>query len=214
MSLVSRAVVLLCFGLILALLPVESYSKQENKLSYETLLERVKKGDPTVDFTALRLAYADNPPQNSEGTDPDTSKAMFSAFREKEYGKAIEYAEKILKGNYVDINAHMVASIAYKEKGEAEKEKFHRNIADGLIKSILSSGDGKGMETALTVISTEEEYVILRVYGLMPSSQSLLGDKGHHYDRLDATNPKTNEKVTLYFNIDRPYGALEKLFKK
>lgn len=30
----------------------------------------------------------------------------------------------------------------------------------------------------------------------------------------EAVDPKTQRKVSLYFNIDRPYGALEKLFKK
>ena len=201
-------------GLIIALSPATSYSMQESKSSYESLLERVKKGDPAADFTALRLAYADNPPKDAGGTDPDASQSMFSAMREKKYGKAIEYAEKILKGKFVDINAHLVASVAYKEKGDPEKEKFHRYVADGLIKSILGSGDGKSQETAFTVISTEEEYVILRVYGLMPGSQSLMSANGHHYDRLDAVNMKTNEKVTLYFNIDRPYRVLENMFKK
>jgi hypothetical protein len=208
------AFMLLGLGMILTFSPVASYSAQEAGASYDSLLERVKKGDPAADFTALRLAYADNPPKDAGGADPDVSKSMFSAMREKKYGKAIEYAEKIMKGNYVDINAHLIAFAAYKEKGDAEKEKFHRYVAEGLIKSILNSGDGKSQETAFTVISTGEEYVILRVFGLMPGSQSLLNANGHHYDRLDAVNPKTNEKVTLYFNIDRPYGELEKIFKK
>jgi hypothetical protein len=207
------ALAALSLWLIVNFPSISSYAQQENKPTYESLLERVKKGDQTVDFTTLRLAYADNPPKDS-GTDPDASKAMFAALRSKNYGKALEYAEKIMKANYVDINAHIVAAIAYKEKNDPEKEKFQRYVADGLVKSILSSGDGKSQETAMTVISTDEEYVILRVYGLMPGSQALQSANGHHYDRLDAVNPKTNEKVTLYFNIDRPYGELEKIFKE
>ena len=64
------------------------------------------------------------------------------------------------------------------------------------------------------VIDTKEEYVILRVFGLMPSKQSLLNEKEHSYDLLEAIDPKTNKTVPLYFNIDRPYGALEKIFAK
>jgi len=209
-----RKFILLGLVLVLALSSAATYSIQEAKPSYESLLERIHKSDPAADFTALRLAYADAPPKDAGGNDPDVSRSMFSAMRDKKYGKAIEYAERIMKGNFVDIDAHLVASAAYKEKGDAEKEKFHRYVYEGLIKSILNSGDGKSQETAFTVISTEEEYVVLRVYGLVPGSQSLLSAKGHYYDRLDAINPKTNEKVTLYFNIDRPYGALEKIFKK
>jgi hypothetical protein len=209
-----NAIMLLSLGLIMVLVQTPGYSRQESKPSYESLLELVKKGDPAADFKALRLAYADNPPKDAGGTDPDVSRSMFSAMREKNYAKAIESAEKIMKSEFVDINAHLVASSAYKEKGNGEKEKFHRYVAEGLIKSILNSGDGKSQDTAFTVISTGEEYVILRVYGLMPGSQSLESSKGHHYDRLDAIDPKTKEKVTLYFNIDRPFGALENLFKK
>jgi hypothetical protein len=214
MSKHSRLFMVISLGLIFTCSPIAGRPRQKAGDSYESILERVKKGDPAADFTALRLAYADNPPKDAEGTDPDVSKSMFLALRDKKYGKAIEYAEKIMKGNYVDINAHLIASAAYKGKGDAEKEKFHRYVAEGLIKSILNSGDGKSQEKAMTVISTGEEYLILKVYGLMPGSQSLLEANGHHYDRLDAVNPKTNEKVTLYFNIDRPYGALENIFKK
>lgn len=80
--------------------------------------------------------------------------------------------------------------------------------------NVLNSGDGKSQATAYTVISTEEEYIILRVFGLRPGKQSLLSENGHYYDRLDATDPQTKKEFTIYFNIDRPYGALEKLFKK
>jgi uncharacterized protein DUF4919 len=201
-------------ALILVFSPVASHPSQEVKPSYESLLEQVKKSDPAADFTALRIAYADAPSKAGGDTSPDASRSMFSAMQEKKYEKAIEHAEKVMKAKYVDINAHMIASAAYKEMGNTEKERFHRYVAEGLIKSILSSGDGKSQKTAFMVISTDEEYVILRAYGLMPQSQALLSANGHHYDRLDAVNPNTKEKVTLYFNIDIPFGSLEKLLKK
>ncbi|MBO0719801.1 MAG: DUF4919 domain-containing protein [Blastocatellia bacterium] len=203
-------------ALILASSFPRNNSVQQVNPTYESLLEQVKKSDPAANFTALRIAYADAP--SKEGSDvipfSDASRSMYSAMQDKKYEKAIEYAEKVLKAKFVDINAHMIASAAYKEKGDTEKEQFHRYVATGLIKSILSSGDGKTQETAFKVISTDEEYVILRVYGLMPQSQSLLNAKGHSYDRLDAVDPKTKEKVSLYFNIDIPFGALKKIIEK
>src|ERR1039458_6394396 len=48
----------------------------------------------------------------------------------------------------------------------------------------------------------DEEYVVLRFMGLMPSKQSMAEKNGHSYDVMEAANPKSNEKVTLYFNID------------
>jgi hypothetical protein len=162
--------VFLSVSLTVLSLPIQLIAQQESKLTYDSLLEQVKKGDPAADFTALRLAYADNPPKDSGGIDADANKEMHSALRSKQYSKAIEYAEKIVKGKFVDINAHLVLAIAYKEKNDKDKEKFHSYVAEGLIKSILKSGDGKSQETAFVVISTDEEYVILRVFGLMPGT--------------------------------------------
>lgn len=204
--------VLVSVVLVITFMLIRVEAGQNGKTAYEDMLERVMKADPAVDFAALRFAYADNPPEGS-GTDRDASRAMFIALRDKHYAKAIEEAEKVLNSKYVDINAHLVSAAAYKEKGNAEKEKFHRYVAEGLIKSILNTGNGKTKETAYTVIGVDEEYVVLRVFGLIPGSQALERDNGHHYDRLDATNPKTKEKVTLYFNVDKPFGALQKLFK-
>lgn len=213
----SRKFLFVFLGLSLALLcsPMRSLAQQQkDKPTYKSLLEKVMKSDPAADFTALRLAYFDNPPKDSEETDPDADQAMRAAFRDKKYDKAIEEAQKALKGNFVDIDAHLILVAAYKEKKDAEKEKFHSYVAKGLINSILNSGDGKSEETAYVVISTEEEYVILRVFGLMPGKQSLLNEKEHDYDLLEAIDPKTKQQVKLYFNIDRPYGALKKIFAK
>jgi len=36
----------------------------------------------------------------------------------------------------------------------------------------------------------------------------------HSYDELEPIDPKTQQKVTLYFNIDKPVEHLNKLFSK
>src|SRR5215203_4370512 len=107
---------LICLSLIFLFAPVSIHSRQASESTYESLLERVKKSDPTVDFAALRMAYDDHPSKDSGNTDSNTRQTMSSALRDKKYDRAIEYAEQILKGNYVDINAHIVSAIAYKAK--------------------------------------------------------------------------------------------------
>jgi hypothetical protein len=36
----------------------------------------------------------------------------------------------------------------------------------------------------------------------------------HSYDVLDVADPKTNQKLTLYFNIDIPIGYEQRIFSK
>jgi hypothetical protein len=44
--------------------------------------------------------------------------------------------------------------------------------------------------------------------GLRPSGQALIEDKGHHYDKMTAIDPKTEQSSTFYFNIDKPFNWL------
>jgi hypothetical protein len=95
-----------------------------------------------------------------------------------------------------------------------EEADFHHDIAHGLISAIFQTGGCKSRESACEVLSTHEECVILQVLGLRPGSQSLMRSGRHSYDKLDAVDPKTQRKVTLYFNIDKPMGRLDKIFSK
>lgn len=184
------------------------------KTSYSDLLARVKKGDSTVDFKELRLSYADTSEYNPYGNDRDTRLKMFAALKAKEFQQAVESAEKILANNFVELNAHFAAYVGNRELGHADKATFHKFMFDGLIKSITGSGDGHSPETAFIVISTDEEYVLFNYLGLRAAEQSLITQNGHSFDRMTATNPKTNETMVYFFNIDKPFNWLGQSLKK
>lgn len=179
--------------------------------SYAAMLERVRKGEGGVDFGAMRMAYTETADYNPYGG--DARREMFGALGAKKFDEALSTAERVLEKNYVDLNAHYVAFVANRELGRAERAEFHRAIFAGLVESIQRSGDGKTAETAFVVISTTEEYVLLNVLGLRPAGQALVHDKGHSYDLMTGVDPKTNESVKLFFNIDKPFGWLGNRFK-
>jgi hypothetical protein len=173
------------------------------KDSYQALLERVKAGDKTVDFGKLRLAYS----ETASGSDTRAQKeAMTKALRANNFAEAIKAADTVLAAEYVNMDAHLTESIAYRELKEAEQAEFHKSVYDHLIKSILDSGDGKAPETAYVVISVDEEYVVLKAIGILrlPISQGLMHKGGHSYDVLVIQDPTTNQRTTLYFNVDIP----------
>jgi hypothetical protein len=184
------------------------------KTSYAALLERAKKSDTTVDFKELRFAYTETPEYSPYGGDRDARQKMFTSLRAKEYEQALEPAEKILAKNFVELNAHFVGFVANRELGRADKAAFHKFMFDGLMKSITGSGDGKTPQTAFVVISTDEEYVVLNFLGLRPTGQSLINQNGHSYDRMASNDPKTNETVVYFFNIDKPFNWLGQSLKK
>jgi hypothetical protein len=178
------------------------------KDSYETLLERVKKQDPDVSFTDLRLAYAESKSYDPYGGDKEVRKAMFAALNAKDFAAALTAADKMLAKNYLDLNGHFGAFVSHRELGNTEKSSFHKYVFQNLIKSINDSGDGKTMQTAFVVISVDEEYVWFNVNGMRVTNQELIKDNEHNYDKLTATDPKTEQALTIYFNIDKPYNWL------
>jgi hypothetical protein len=185
--------------------------KPKADLAYEALVEKVQRGDKGVDFKQLRLAYADSPASRPD-TDPQ-KKAMTAALNSKNYPEALKNADVVLAADFIDMDAHFVENVAQRELNNTEQAEFHNFVLHGLLDSIMHSGDGKSEKTAFQVIEVHEEYVILRYMGLMPSKQSLSKKDGHSYDVMEAVDPKTQEKVTLYFNIDvemkRLTGALK-----
>ncbi len=194
--------------------PPKKAAQDSSKPTYADLLARVKKSDATVDFKELRLAYSETADYNPYGGDRDTRQKMFASWNAKEFDQAVESAEKILAKNFVEINAHFVAYVANRESGHAAKATFHKFMFDGLVKSITSSGDGKTAETAFVVISTDEEYTLFNVLGLKATGQALVKQGGHSFDRMTANNPKTNETIVYFFNIDKPFNWLDESLKK
>jgi hypothetical protein len=187
--------------------------KPVEKLSYDILLERVKQQDAAVDFQELRLAYTETKQYSPYGADRETRQAMFGALTGKQYDQALLSSEKILAANYLDMNAHFGAYLAHRELGHADKADYHKNILQKLLKSITDSGDGKGPKTAFLVISTDEEYAWFNSMGLQTSAQELIEDNGHNYDKMTVLDPKSKQKTTYYFDIDKPFNWLRGKFK-
>jgi hypothetical protein len=170
--------------------------------SYKTLVDRVNGGDLLIDFHALRLACL----QTDEcEADADRTKmtAMRQAMQATEFEKAATLAEALIAAGFVNIEAHALCSHACEALHQPDKARFHHDVTAALIHSILSTGDGKTQKTAFEVIGIPEEYIVMQVLGLPGfGSQALLSDKGHSFDRLEETDPKSGEKVVVFFNID------------
>jgi tetratricopeptide (TPR) repeat protein len=197
--------VLLFVAISVSAQTAEATPKPAEKIKYEQLLEKVKQKDPSVDFTQLRHAFYESPNYNPYAP-MMTYRPLNAAIAQKNYEEALKIAESVFAKNFVEVNAHMAAQIAYQETGNTERAEFHKFMVDGLLKSIKSSGDGKSPATAYEVISINEEYGLIRSLGLRPTGQALVEDKGRHYDAMTVVDPKTNQESKLYFNIDKPFN--------
>jgi len=179
------------------------YPRAEADAIYADLALKLRAGDRSVDFTVLRLAYADSSYYRPSIQCGDR-KAMFQDLHEKRYGDALQAAEAMLERCPLDLDAHMVAGVSSAELGAPDRAGDHRWIVDGLVRSILASGDGKSLKTAMGVIDVQEEYVAVNALGLQTSGQGLLNQGGRYFDEVQTIDPRTGTKGVLYFNFDRP----------
>ena len=189
---------------LLAAASLSSHAQDKPESQYAKLVAQVKAGAVMVDFKQMRLAYMDSPEYRAARDTDTDAEAMIAAINANDFAAAIKHADAVLANDYVDLDAHFAEYIAHRELHQEAEAKFHKDVFDGLLHSITASGDGKSEQTAFVVISTHEEYVVMRVNGLVLDKQSLKHANHHSYDVIEATDPNSTQKVTLYFNVDVP----------
>lgn len=181
--------------------------------AFKTLVAKLKAGETSVDFKALRLASVDSDADDAGAeADTDEYKKAATAFSNEKFKDAVSAGEKALKSGYLDIRTHLLLALANQKLKNTEKYEFHKAVYLGLVNSILKSGDGKSAQTAYVVIAVAEEYAILDALQLRRGSQSLQSKDGHQFDVLSATDAN-GKAVTLWFNIDIVWKGYDKLFK-
>jgi hypothetical protein len=141
--------------------------------TYALLVDRVKAADRTVDFTELRMAFTETPVYS--GMMMGFYQPLWRTLNARDFEGALKIADRVLQQNYAEPNAHMVAAAAHRELGHTEQAEFHSFVADGLLQSVTSQGDGKTAETAYHVIDISEEYALFRSMSLTLKAQSIVG---------------------------------------
>lgn len=181
---------------------------------YAQLLARLKGGDTAIDYAKLRYGFASTAAYNPYAKFSAEREAMFKALESKQFDLAVKQAKALLDQNYQDMESHFVCVIAFGESGNQSQKAYHNAVLKGLIGSLYASGDGKSPETAYQVISTDEEYFLFNINGYRTIRQSLIEKDGVHYDKMELEYTKTGAKVTMYFNVERPFSWISRQFKK
>ena len=182
--------------------------------SYDVLLARAKRGDRDLDYQALRYAFTTTPAYDPYyGGLNALKQAMNKAYRAQDCAAATRNAAEVLAVDYVEIDAHLVDDICFRQLGDTASAELHRMTALGLLRSILQSGDGKSPDNAYVVIAVAEEYSLLGTLGLKVTKQSLISKDNHAYDRMDVRGAEGTADA-VFFNVDRPLSWMQDHLKK
>ena len=163
------------------------------------------------DFSALRndIGWSDDFTARCDGNRPNVEIVDF--INSESWPEAIELGLSWLERCPIDIRIHYFVAISMSGSGSEEGAETHFRWFEGLMNSIVASGDGETPETPYVTISVAEEYDALYFFGLEVTDQSLVeGDV-----LLDAFTAKNDDgaEFTIYFSPAAHFARLERLFR-
>jgi hypothetical protein len=179
--------------------------RKQFQADYADLTKRAAEGDRSVDFTVLRAAYP-----YTDQWDPFGNKTAAlldqaaAASKGKDCLTALQKLEEILKLDFTIDAAHALRSDCLAEAGDGAGARIESDIADGLIHSLMKSGDGNTEGTAYVVMTEREEMDVLanRHLVLKVRQTEIRGNAGHFYDEVQATSARAGDPLkTVYFDI-------------
>ncbi|MBN2572531.1 MAG: DUF4919 domain-containing protein [Ignavibacteriales bacterium] len=187
-----------------------SYVESLTADDYYILLDSIKLG-LSDDFFTLRMAYTHTEKYSPYSTRLSNDRDLIqNLINENKLSEALEQANQTLDYSYVDAYIHYLCHVIYEQMGNKEKADFHFSLVEKVFESIIFSGDGQTPQTAIIVISVNEEYALLSWFGLKMQSQSLIIQDGYNFDLLTVRDDEANEEYEMYFNVTIPMNSIMK----
>lgn len=187
---------------------------KKHRKQYDDLSARFKAADPTLTGEEIRKVYYGYAFTEAYSPMSDYSTMVDALIKENKLGEAKDLAEGLLEKYPVSLWLLRQLFILSMELDEDEDAEKYREMYVSLINGILSTGNGRTPDKAIHVISTTDEYELLNEVFDMEAfdGQSLVGEGGSSFDRMDFVNSYT-EALTLYFNVDLLFRKYDEMFQ-
>jgi hypothetical protein len=172
--------------------------------AYAQLVARAEAGDETVDFLEMRMAYLQSP-AFAQGRAAALEvrglrTAMFAAMSSGDVKAVNAKAKETLGLVYIDLEAQKARYQSCAKLGDEACAAQGKRIELGLLKSVISAGNGLSCAAAWKVVLVDEEYFILRIRDMNLTRQSLVQDAGRVCDKMEVTD-ETGKPATYYFDV-------------
>lgn len=183
---------------------------------YPELLRRYRAADTSFTLDDKRHLYYGSSFQDNYDAYGSSSyeDSIRTVLRKKtllhdDYLKVIRLADAALLEFPFALRALNYKAVSCRKINEQMLYRQCRAQMDVIFDAIISSGDGKTLETAMAVVNVADEYATLSALGLQfAGSQQLVED---HYDYLTVQKNEYGLEG-LYFNAERCFAAMDRLF--
>ena len=182
----------------------------EQERTWLDLLEEAKSEPDNADMTSLRYAYSLSDQYDPYYVDDSIAPWIQEARLADEAGDihgTIQAATRVLATNYMHLESHWRLTDVYLHVGEDEQAVPHQQFLRSCLRSVYHSGDGQSDRTAYVVVSLDEEYRFLELFGPMEGYQyqgqaRYAEHNGHAFDIFEVQHTETGQRREIYFNID------------
>lgn len=174
-------------------------------MDYKQLLALAYARPAEADFTAIRRAYPRTDSYNPYSAPVDLA-PLKAAMDRQDWARAGMMCAEFLEADALYIELHLIMAHLFNQVGEPARARWHKTFADGLIRSIMDSGDGRSFQTAWHIVHIREEYDVLRLLQLTPAGRSLVEHEGRRYDVVQV--PPQN---SMYFDVEVLQAHLQQM---
>ena len=185
---------------------------------YDSLMARYYQNDTTLGVQHYRILYYGLIFQDNY--DPYGLPIQFDSLNKilvkenlakEDYEKIIDLESRVLLDFPFNLREISLLAKAYEETGKAELAAATHDKFNKIVKAILSTGDGRTLETAMHVTMNSHEYDILHFLGLEYDNDSKQIENTYEYLIV---KKNTYDLSGIYFNIKKMFEHEEKLLNK
>jgi hypothetical protein len=157
---------------------------------------RIKAGDTTADFTALRTLAAKMASAQGSGSSPEQHFALARDTPDSLVARA--HVDSVTTLYFGHVRAHIDAQRVFEQRHDTTRARAEATIVRGFIASIGANG-GLTAESAMPVVSIDEEYAYLAAQHVHRETQALTKCGEGKCDALTGTDERTGKSATYYF---------------
>lgn len=182
---------------------------------YSKTVENLELGQTDIDYKKFRESFIESEQFKialKKSTElSELEKEMYRHMSNSKFDSIITITKKMLSIDYTNMTAHKILRQSFEIIGDTLNAKKYKEIQFGLLKSIVTTGDGKSCQTAWSVIQVSEEYFILDMLGAELYEQSIY-NYGGICDKMDVNI--NGEKRTYYFEISKVFEGRKNIKSK
>lgn len=176
---------------------------------FSVLLDEALADPEAADYTALREAYAESHAYVPFGRDQNAIEDLHRRMASESWDEALDLVEVLIEDDPLSIPLRFAYAHILEALDDEMEASAQRQFGNGLMRAILSSGDGRSPETAIQVLDSREMYLAIEMLGLRATTTRLSHDGLEWIERVEVTGK--GETRTMYFNVSRPQGWLAKV---